>query len=120
MTMLLLFLLIPPLAAQAATTNQISQFGITWTFDKQYQCGQFANGDYWVVNPDGGNVVIVDINPKSYDDNGIIRHGTMVNPKSGDMELSLMMRRWQPELPSGWTPSIAIKQRSPMFQMMVL
>ncbi len=24
----------------------LSQFGITWTFDKEYTCGQFANGDF--------------------------------------------------------------------------
>lgn len=31
--------------------SSISQFGITWTFDKEYRCGQFANGDYWVLGP---------------------------------------------------------------------
>jgi hypothetical protein len=31
--------------------SSISQYGITWTFDKQYQTGQFANGDYWVMGP---------------------------------------------------------------------
>src|SRR5512145_1337984 len=34
---------------QRATTNQASQFGITWTFDGDYETGQFANGDTWVV-----------------------------------------------------------------------
>ncbi len=29
----------------------ISQYGITWTFDKEYPTGQFCTGDYWVVGP---------------------------------------------------------------------
>jgi len=65
-------------SAWAATTNQISQFGITWTFDKQYEYGQFANGDYWVVGP----VTIVDINPRSIVSSGRTINGSMVNPLS--------------------------------------
>jgi len=37
--------------AQAGTARQVSQYGITWTFDKSYPVGQFVNGDYWVVGP---------------------------------------------------------------------
>jgi hypothetical protein len=33
------------------TESSIEQYGITWTFDKEYQCGQFVNGDYWVLGP---------------------------------------------------------------------
>jgi len=73
-------------SAWAATTNQISQFGITWTFDKAYEYGQFANGDYWVVAEGApATVKITDITPRSTVDNGITRHGTMINPKSGDI-----------------------------------
>lgn len=38
-------------ATQAAKTNIIAQYGITWTFNAQYEYGQFANGDYWVLGP---------------------------------------------------------------------
>jgi len=31
--------------------KSISQYGITWTFDKYYLSGLFANGDYWVQGP---------------------------------------------------------------------
>ena len=31
--------------------STLSQFGVTWTFDKEYEVGQFANGDPWVVGP---------------------------------------------------------------------
>ncbi len=39
--------------------NEISQYGITWTFDKPAKTGQFITGDWWVVGP----VRIVTITP---------------------------------------------------------
>jgi hypothetical protein len=35
----------------AATATSVSQWGITWTFDKVYEVGQFCNGDWWVQGP---------------------------------------------------------------------
>jgi len=64
-----------PLCA-AVQQSQISQFGITWTFDREYTVGQFANGDYWVVGP----VTIVRIQPDSVELNGRTINGSMVNP----------------------------------------
>jgi len=43
----------------AETTSEITQYGITWIFDGEYQTGKFANGDYWVVGP----VIITNIAP---------------------------------------------------------
>src|SRR3989339_1655975 len=63
--------------AQAAT--QVSQHGITWYFDKDYQTVQFANGDYWVVCP----VTIRDISPRSQNIGGRTMHGSMLNPIPG-------------------------------------
>ncbi len=71
-----LFCLILPQTTQAATTNQISQFGITWTFDKEYEYGTFANGDYWVVGP----VTIIAIDPPSTDIDGRVINGAMLDP----------------------------------------
>ena len=34
-----------------ATATQVSQFGVTWTFDKSYEVGQFVTGDYWIIGP---------------------------------------------------------------------
>ena len=39
--------------------NNISQYGITWFFDKPYQCGTFVNGDFWVKTDDSTGVVNV-------------------------------------------------------------
>lgn len=60
----------------------ISQFGITWTFDKSYPSGQFANGDYWVVGP----VKIVEISPHSETIDGRVINGSMVNPGVGQLQ----------------------------------
>lgn len=83
-------MLLMVVVAQGA--NTLTQHGITWTFQQdindtneagQYQYGQFANGDYWIVNNSGvnePNVVITDIDPCSWDDDGHIRNGSMINP----------------------------------------
>jgi len=56
--------------------RQINQFGITWTFDRDYTVGQFANGDYWALGP----VTIIGIDPPSIATNGRTINGSMVNP----------------------------------------
>ncbi len=53
-------------------TDKITTNGIEWFFDKEYNVGQFANGDYWVMGP----VVVEKITP-SYDGRF---HGWEVNP----------------------------------------
>ncbi len=64
---------------ESIMTNFVTKRDITWYFDKQYEVGQFANGDYWVVGP----VNITEITPHTGDDgNGRIMNGSMVNPKT--------------------------------------
>lgn len=58
---------------QAATS--LSKNGVTWSFDRDYVTGQYANGDHWVVGP----VVITNITPKPIDG----QNGTMINPGVG-------------------------------------
>ena len=43
--------------AEAATTSSITQYNITWNFQNLVEYGQFANGDYWIVDPGGGVVL---------------------------------------------------------------
>lgn len=45
--------------ATAAESASISQYGITWTFDRPHQVGQFVTGDWWVVGP----VQVVKVDP---------------------------------------------------------
>lgn len=68
------FLCSLPVVSIGATTKtaEISQWGITWYFDKQYEYGKFANGDYWVLGP----VTITRITP-DYDGEN---NGWEVNP----------------------------------------
>ena len=59
-------------ASYAATTTQLSQYGITWDFNTPVEYGQFVNGDYWVAGP----VTITSVSP-AWDGQ---RHGSMVDP----------------------------------------
>jgi len=59
-------------ASDVQRRASLSQFGITWTFGKEYPCGQFANGDWWVVGP----VTVTKISPGLSDG----RNGSMANP----------------------------------------
>jgi hypothetical protein len=60
------------LSAGVVYRNSVSQYGITWTFDRSYPSGQFANGDYWMLGP----VRIVTMTPPATPG----RNGWMVNP----------------------------------------
>lgn len=40
-----------PFTLSAEMAKEISQYGITWTFDQPREVGQFISGDYWVVGP---------------------------------------------------------------------
>jgi len=62
---------------EASPCVDVVQNGVTFTFDRVYECGQFANGDWWVT-PDapGGTVLLSQITP---DFDGA-SHGWEVNP----------------------------------------
>ncbi|MGZ3742880.1 MAG: hypothetical protein ACXWRE_14395 [Pseudobdellovibrionaceae bacterium] len=53
------FMIINPINAFGNTASSLSQWGITWSFDKAYTYGTYANGDYWVLGP----VTITSISP---------------------------------------------------------
>ncbi len=63
----------------AATS--ISQYGITWTFDKDYEIGQYCSGDYWVKGP----VTIISIE-NDWHTHGLLpeegHDGSMLNPNA--------------------------------------
>jgi hypothetical protein len=70
--------------------DSVTQYGITWTFDKKAPVGQFVNGDYYVVGP----VTITAIDPKPLFGDEVpageldkdekqanaVRNGSMLNP----------------------------------------
>ncbi|MGD0114199.1 MAG: hypothetical protein ABSD48_20255 [Armatimonadota bacterium] len=49
-----------PKLTDLARQRSVSQYGITWTFDKPARVGHFVNGDWYVVDP----VTVVAIDPK--------------------------------------------------------
>src|ERR1035437_160608 len=88
-SILLLLLFVNMVSAETVKVDnrkEISQYGITWTFDKPVKTGQFITGDWWVVGP----VTIVKITPEpgpvKADDN------KPVNNKWGDTSLKVDTR----------------------------
>jgi hypothetical protein len=54
--------------------SSVTQYGITWSFEKPVHVGQFVNGDYYVVGP----TTIVAITPEPKDG----RNGSCLNPSA--------------------------------------
>ncbi len=55
--------------------SEISQYGITWTFDKPALAGQYISGDWWVVGP----VTVQKYAPESTEE----LNGSVINPPAG-------------------------------------
>ncbi|MFA5819747.1 MAG: hypothetical protein WC854_10790, partial [Bacteroidales bacterium] len=87
--------------AEIKYRKEISQYGITWSFEKPVKSGQFITGDWWVI----GSVKIVKIDPESgpvrIDNNKIqtnrwgdtslkvdtlMRNGSMIVYKAGNFQ----------------------------------
>lgn len=80
--------------------QSVSQYGITWTFDKPARVGQFINGDWYVVGPVtvsaieprplyGGEIPKRELDhmDKERPENQRVRNGFMLNPPAA-MKLS--------------------------------
>ncbi|MDY0219412.1 MAG: hypothetical protein RBR14_08715 [Candidatus Cloacimonas acidaminovorans] len=82
-----------PLSSQAycedGSESSIEQYGITWTFDGEYQCGQFVNGDYWVVD-EGSGVNVVSVYPR------------MAIANKSDLELNPSGYLWYDNISEYW------------------
>lgn len=78
---LVLFAL-PFAALQIQAATEITQYGITWTFDQDYKTGQFCNGDYWVVGP----VKITSIANSWHKNPGPGLDGSMINPPATEKQ----------------------------------
>jgi len=92
-------LLLALVTVTAAETTSVSQYGITWTFAKPAQVGQFVTGDWWVIGP----VQVVTVTPEpgpapqgttgkavksrygatGMVDNATLRNGSMIVERSG-------------------------------------
>lgn len=67
-------------ASPGTTSDSLTQFGITWTFDRDYEVGQFVNDDWWVRGP----VSIIGISPASDSSDSRRINGAMLNPSPVD------------------------------------
>lgn len=100
----------------AATTNSITQHGITWYFDDAVTYGTFANGDYWVVGP----VTITNINPACVTTNGITVNGAQVDPLGHATQTSAMSaqgydsRMYQGNLGTNYSESLNVANDLPL------
>ena len=66
--------------------KEISQYGITWTFDKPVKSGQFITGDWWVVGPVNIIKITPEPGPVNIDDNKLI------NNRWGDTSIKIDTR----------------------------
>lgn len=88
-SILLLTILCWNATAQSAKVDlrkEISQYGITWTFEKPVKSGQFITGDWWVIGP----VKIVKITPVPGPIN--IDNNKLINNRWGDTSLKIDTR----------------------------
>jgi|GEM_PF-5302719 len=53
----------PDREVEEVFTDSITQYGITWYFDKEYSYGQYENGDYWVKVGEDETVRVVEVDP---------------------------------------------------------
>lgn len=67
-----------------ARASSVTQYGITWTFDRSYRVGQFVNGDWWVLPDDPtGSVTVTSVSPVPTGSGSAFRNGSVVNPTTG-------------------------------------
>ena len=82
----LFYLIAPGALRQSQAADRITQYNITWKFDKDYPSGQFVNGDFWVIGPVKVIAITNDLHtspgftPEPGDD------GSMVNPGTTDKQ----------------------------------
>lgn len=95
-----------PAEATTWVTNAIGQYGITWSLDRNYVCGKFANGDYWVV---GDPVKIVRISP-DFDgaNNGWEVNPVVSGPQGFDKDGGTFDSSLVPPLPYNASPGESI------------
>ncbi len=65
----------------AFAATSVIKNGITWNFGANYQTGQYANGDYWVLDS-GSGVQVTSVSPSPSGSS----NGSMINPMGGSSQ----------------------------------
>ncbi len=86
-------LLFVTLGLSAYAEQQVTRFGITWTFDRDYTVRRFVNGDYWVLD-EGSGVTVNSVSPAPSND----MHGSVINPSSSYQGYDSRIPRWNSNL----------------------
>ena len=68
-----------PEGATPGLARSVERFAIRWTFDREVPCGEFVNGDPWVVGP----ALLVAIDPPSRKVGQRTLNGSMLDPDPG-------------------------------------
>ena len=66
----------PPEPDELPLKDAVSQYGITWRFDKPVPVGRFVTGDTYVVGP----VTVLSVTPAPVGQGADFRNGSMLNP----------------------------------------
>ncbi|MCH6257872.1 chitobiase/beta-hexosaminidase C-terminal domain-containing protein [Puniceicoccaceae bacterium K14] len=69
------------------SATSVSQGDVTWTFDKDYEVGQFVNGDFYVVSSSG--ITVTNITPE-WDGT---KNGSQINPIGTSQEVQGLDKR---------------------------
>jgi hypothetical protein len=69
----------------AETADKLTQYGITWTFDKSYPVGKYVTGDWWVVGPVNITAITTDLHADGFTPEPG-QNGSMVNPGTNNMQ----------------------------------
>jgi len=81
-------------AAVAATkASSVTRHNITWTFDKDYEIGQFVNGDPWVIGPVKIVSITNDLSDEKYKPEDADVSGSMVNPVVDNSSFQVSQRQ---------------------------
>ena len=75
----------------AAMQKSVTQYGITWTFDKNYEVGQYATGDWWVKGP----VTVQSVSPAQIESTAQsgATNGSVLNAR-GNISTKKKMQGW--------------------------
>ncbi|HEY3322871.1 MAG TPA: hypothetical protein VGP72_20625 [Planctomycetota bacterium] len=72
-------------SAEPGELQKITQYGITWRFDKPYSTGRFVTGDYWVVGPVKIIGITTDLHAPGFSPEPG-QDGSMANPGTTDKQ----------------------------------
>lgn len=99
-----------PLRGEEATS--VTQYGVTWKFDRPCRVGQFVTGDWWVVPADGQDAVtVVSVDPAPVKTSeGKLINGSMANPAPGFQAFDQRAPLWKAETGTTYPLKLKVSQ----------